>query len=68
MGKYNFESMEEYFQQWFTPMQLICILRRLAMNMALSSIQAESSQQELREDLEDLKTFIQHIEKIKPFP
>lgn len=68
MGKYNLESMEDYFLQWFTPTQLCCILRRVAMNMAISAIQAESSKHELCEDLEDLKTFIQHIERVKPFP
>lgn len=68
MGKYNLESLEDYFLQWFTPQQLCCILRRVAINMAISAIHADSSKDELCEDLEDLKIFIQHIEQVKPIP
>lgn len=68
MGKYNFDSLEEYFQEWFSPSQLVGILRRIGMNMAIAGLQSRLLPAEICEDLEDLKTFTEHLERIKDFP
>lgn len=68
MGKYNLDSLEEYFQEWFSPSQLVGILRRVGMNMAIASLQSKLLPAEICEDLEDLKTFTGYLEKINDLP
>lgn len=68
MKPYDLTHVECYFQEWYSPRELALVLRRVAMNMSIACLQAETAQNELREDLEDLKTFVQHLERIKPFP
>ena len=68
MGKYDFDPLEKYFEEWFTPLELVGILRRIGMNMAIAGLQTSLSTSEIKEDLEDLKILIDHLEKIKAFP
>lgn len=66
MKAYNLSPLEDYFQEWNAPNELAGILRRIAMNYSIASMQSiECVKSELREDLEDLKTFIQILEKTK---
>lgn len=66
MKTYNLTPLEDYFQEWNEPKELAGILRRIAMNYSIASMQSgEIIQSELREDLEDLKTFLQSLERIK---
>ena len=68
MKTYDLHQVENYFQEWSSPQELAGMLRRVAMNMSIACLQAETAQSELREDLEDLKNFIVCVEKVKPFP
>ena len=68
MATYDLTQVESYFQEWYSPRDLAGILRRVAMNMSIACLNTETSHSELREDLEDLKTFIVHIENVKPCP
>lgn len=66
MKPYDLTQVEDYFCEWCSPADLAGILRRIAMNMSIACLQAETSTSELREDLEDLKTFVQHLERVRP--
>lgn len=68
MGKYNFDPLEEYFLEWFSPSELVGILRRIGMNMAISGIQSSLSSTEIKDDLEDLKMFISYLERTSAIP
>ena len=65
MKPYDLTHVEEYFCQWYSPADLAGILRRIAMNLSIACLQAETPASELREDLEDLKTFVQHLERVR---
>ena len=68
MKPYDLSHVENYFLEWNSPRELAGILRRVAMNMSIACLQVETAHNELREDLEDLKNFVQHLERITPFP
>ena len=66
MNAYNLSPLEDYFQEWNNPKELSGILRRVAMNYSIAAMQSgETIPSELREDLEDLKMFLQSLDKIK---
>lgn len=66
MKPYDLTHVEEYFCEWCSPAELAGILRRIAMNLSIAYLQAELPTGELREDLEDLKTFVQHLDRVRP--
>lgn len=66
MKPYDLTHVEEYFCEWCSPADLAGILRRIAMNMSIACLHAQTSTNELCEDLEDLKTFVQHLERVRP--
>lgn len=68
MGNYDLTQLESYFQEWCSPKDLACILRRMAMNMTIACLNSNTPPSEILEDLEDLKTFILHVEKVKLLP
>lgn len=68
MGTYDLTHLESYFQEWCSPKDLAGILRRVAMNMTIACLSSDAPPSELREDLEDLKTLILHVEKVKLLP
>lgn len=67
MGTYDLAQLESYFQEWCSPKDLAGILRRMAMNLTIACLNSNTPTSELLEDLEDLKTFILHVEKVRPF-
>lgn len=65
MTNYDLTHLEDYFQEWYSPTELVRILHRVAMNMSIACLSTETAEGQLKTDLEDLRTFIVHIERVQ---
>ena len=63
MKSYDLTQIEDYFNDWYSPKELSGMLRRIAVNYTLAALQAGNDCMCLKEDLEDLNLFINHIDK-----
>lgn len=65
-AKYDLTEIHEFFTSWYSPQELINILRRFALNATTAYLAADdySRYYDLKEDLEDLCNFITSLEKV----
>jgi hypothetical protein len=64
MKSHDFSQIEDYFNDWYSPKELSGMLRRIAVNYTLAALQAGNECMCLKEDLEDLNVFINHVDKV----